>query len=178
MVSYNLPRSMVTNQIALNQSDLHSTPEFERAVNGRCQALVYLRYHYCYLTELKKHLNRRAFNKMRHNTSFWIKDLLGYVNTVVCLTKGACEVNFCRTFISSISLFLELAGSNLAQTLLIPLIVVGIGYIRKVCLQVPKMAALRTESIPCNHSINAVLTGFNSNRQRILAKFEAKIVNL
>ena len=27
-------------------------------------------------------------------------------------------VNFCRTFISSISLFLELAGSNLAQTLL------------------------------------------------------------
>ena len=28
--------------------------------------------------------------------------------------------NFCRTFISSISLFLELAGSNLAQTLLNP----------------------------------------------------------
>ena len=33
------------------------------------------------------------------------------------LIKRACEVNFCRTFISSISLFLELAGSDLAQTL-------------------------------------------------------------
>ena len=32
----------------------------------------------------------------------------------------ACGVNFCRTFISSISLFLELAGSDLAQTLLNP----------------------------------------------------------
>ena len=29
-------------------------------------------------------------------------------------------MNFCRTFISSISLFVELAGSNLAQTLLNP----------------------------------------------------------
>ena len=35
-------------------------------------------------------------------------------------TKRACGVIFCRTFISSISLFLELAGSNLAQTLLNP----------------------------------------------------------
>ena len=34
--------------------------------------------------------------------------------------KRACEVNFCRTFTSSISLFLELAGSILAQTLLNP----------------------------------------------------------
>ena len=30
------------------------------------------------------------------------------------------DVNFCRTFISSISLFLELAGSDLVQTLLNP----------------------------------------------------------
>ena len=34
------------------------------------------------------------------------------------LTLRACSVNFCRTFILSISLFLELADSNLAQTLL------------------------------------------------------------
>ena len=54
--------------------------------------------------------------------------------------------NFCRTFISSISLFLELAGSNLAQTLYSALPNLnGIGYIYKVCLQVPKMTALRIE---------------------------------
>ena len=29
--------------------------------------------------------------------------------------KRACEVNFCRTFTSSISLFLELAGSKVVQ---------------------------------------------------------------
>ena len=34
--------------------------------------------------------------------------------------KRACDVNFCITFISSILLFLELAGSNLAQNLLNP----------------------------------------------------------
>ena len=34
--------------------------------------------------------------------------------------KRACDVYFCRTFISSLSLFLELAGSNLAQNLLKP----------------------------------------------------------
>ena len=34
--------------------------------------------------------------------------------------KRVWEVNFCRAFISSISLCLELAGSNLAQTLLNP----------------------------------------------------------
>ena len=32
--------------------------------------------------------------------------------------KRACNVSFYRTFISRISLFLELGGSNLAQTLL------------------------------------------------------------
>ena len=36
------------------------------------------------------------------------------------LRQGAYVVNFCRTFVWSISLFLELAGSNLAQTLLNP----------------------------------------------------------
>ena len=34
--------------------------------------------------------------------------------------KRACDVNFCRTFISSTYLFLELAASNLAQNLLKP----------------------------------------------------------
>ena len=34
--------------------------------------------------------------------------------------KRAYDVNSCRTIISRISLFLELAGSNLAQTLLNP----------------------------------------------------------
>ena len=34
--------------------------------------------------------------------------------------KRACDVNFCRTFILSIYLFLELAVSNLAQNLLKP----------------------------------------------------------
>ena len=40
------------------------------------------------------------------------------------------------------------------------------------------IAALRIESFPCNHSINAVLIGFNSTRQRIQVKFKAKIVKL
>ena len=35
-------------------------------------------------------------------------------------TKRECTVNFCRTFLSSISLFLELASSDLAKTLLNP----------------------------------------------------------
>ena len=89
----------------------------------------------------------------------------------------ACEVNICRTFILSISLFLEPAGSNLAQTLLNPPKVVWYD-IDKVCLQVPKMADLGIELFPCNHSINAVLTNFNSTRQRNQVKFKAKIVNL
>ena len=41
-----------------------------------------------------------------------------------------------------------------------------------------KMAALRIESFPCNHSINAVLIGFSSTRQMIQVKFKAKIVIL
>ena len=48
----------------------------------------------------------------------------------------------------------------------------------KVCLRVAKMAAPKIESIPCNHSINAVLTGFNSTIQKIQVKFKAKLVNL
>ena len=31
---------MATNQIAFDQQDSHSTPEFERAMDRRCQALV------------------------------------------------------------------------------------------------------------------------------------------
>ena len=40
MVSHDLPRSTVTNQITFDQQDFHSTPEFERAIDRRCQALV------------------------------------------------------------------------------------------------------------------------------------------
>ena len=94
--------------------------------------------------------------------------------------KRACGVNFCRTFISSTSLFLELVGSNLAQTLLTPppKVVWHLLYLLGMPAKCQKMAALRIESFPCNHSINAVLTGFNSTRQRIQVNFKAKIVNL
>ena len=40
MVSHDLPRSTVTNQIAFDQTDLYSTPEIERAMDRRYQALV------------------------------------------------------------------------------------------------------------------------------------------
>ena len=40
MVPHDVPRSTVTNQIALDQQDLHLTPEFERTMDRRCQALV------------------------------------------------------------------------------------------------------------------------------------------
>ena len=40
MVSHGLPCSTVTNQTALDQQDLYSTPEFQRAMERRCQALI------------------------------------------------------------------------------------------------------------------------------------------
>ena len=40
MVSHDLPRSAVTIQIAFEQLDLHSTPEFERAMDCCCQVMV------------------------------------------------------------------------------------------------------------------------------------------
>ena len=40
MVSRDLRRSTVTNQIAFDQPDLHSTPEFEGTMDCRCQVLV------------------------------------------------------------------------------------------------------------------------------------------
>ena len=40
MVSLDLPRSTVTDQIAFDQRDLHSTPLLERAMDRHCQALV------------------------------------------------------------------------------------------------------------------------------------------
>ena len=40
MASHVLSRLMVTNQIAFDQSDFHSTPEFKRAMDPRCWALV------------------------------------------------------------------------------------------------------------------------------------------
>ena len=49
-----------------------------------------------------------------------------YSDLSYCKPKRACEVNFCRTFILSISLFLELSGFNLSRTKLY-----RIGYICK-----------------------------------------------
>ena len=40
MISHDLPRSTVTNQIAFNQQYSSSIPDFERAMDRRCQALV------------------------------------------------------------------------------------------------------------------------------------------
>ena len=40
MVSPDLPGSKVTEQIALDQRDLDSTPIFERAMDHHCQTLV------------------------------------------------------------------------------------------------------------------------------------------
>ena len=40
MVSHDLSRSTITNQIAFDQRDLYSTPEFERSMDHRCQGLV------------------------------------------------------------------------------------------------------------------------------------------
>ena len=40
MVTPDLPRLTVTNQIAFDQRDLHSTPKFEPAMDRHCQALV------------------------------------------------------------------------------------------------------------------------------------------
>ena len=43
MVSHDLPRLIVTNQIAFDQRDLHSASEFERVVDFRCRTLANLR---------------------------------------------------------------------------------------------------------------------------------------
>ena len=40
MVSHDFPRSTVTNQIVFDQRGLHSAPQFERAKDRRCEALV------------------------------------------------------------------------------------------------------------------------------------------
>ena len=40
ILSHDLPRSTATNQIVLDQQDLHSTREFKRLMVRRCQALV------------------------------------------------------------------------------------------------------------------------------------------
>ena len=40
MVSHDLPRSTVTNQSTFDQQDSNSIPNFERAMDRRCQALV------------------------------------------------------------------------------------------------------------------------------------------
>ena len=39
MVSRDFARSTITNQISINHRDLHLTPEFERAIDLRCQGL-------------------------------------------------------------------------------------------------------------------------------------------
>ena len=40
MVSHDLPRSMVTDQIAFDRPDLHSTSKLEHAMDRFCRALV------------------------------------------------------------------------------------------------------------------------------------------
>ena len=40
--SHELPRFTVTNQIAFDQQDVHSTPEFEYAIDRRCRYLTAL----------------------------------------------------------------------------------------------------------------------------------------
>ena len=40
MVSHDLPCSIVTNQIAFDQRDSNTIPEFECTIDRRCQALV------------------------------------------------------------------------------------------------------------------------------------------
>ena len=84
--------------------------------------------------------------------------------------KRACGVNFCRTFILSISLFLELASSYVAQTLHNPPKVVWhwLHFSVRYACKCQIMAAFGIESFSCNHSINTILTGFNSIRQRIM----------
>ena len=41
MVSYDLSRSTVSKQIAFDRRDSNSSPKFERAMDCRCQALVF-----------------------------------------------------------------------------------------------------------------------------------------
>ena len=41
MVTHDLPLPKLTDLIAFDQRDLHLTPEFERAMDRRCQALVF-----------------------------------------------------------------------------------------------------------------------------------------
>ena len=58
IILHDLPRSTVTNQIASSQRGLHSTPEFECAMDRRYQVLVSrlgrnLRYHHFFLTEVE-----------------------------------------------------------------------------------------------------------------------------
>ena len=82
------------------------------------------------------------------------------------------HVNFCRTFISSISLLgaswfqLSTCTTQPSQSSMELVIFV------KYACKCQKVAALRIESFPCNHSTDAVLTGFNSTRQRIRVKFK------
>ena len=41
MVSHDLPCSTVINQITFDQQDSNSIPDFERAMDRRCEALVF-----------------------------------------------------------------------------------------------------------------------------------------
>ena len=66
MVLHDLSRSTITNQIAFDQRDLHSTPEFERAMDHRCQAQV------SKLTDITC-LNRPQIVKLRNEYKKGIK---------------------------------------------------------------------------------------------------------
>ena len=69
MVSHDLPRSMVTNQITFDGLDFHLTSEFELAMDRRCQALVFkleTLYTYCNNTSLSGKTNQLTC--LRHHS--------------------------------------------------------------------------------------------------------------
>ena len=52
--------------------------------------------------------------------------------------------------------------------------VVWRGYIYNACLQVLKMTALGIETFPCNHDINAVLTGIQQHQTKDSCEIQSK----
>ena len=65
--------------------------------------------------DFSKNLPKSVFQACELKAFFKCSPIISIFPNV---SSRACYVNFCRTFISSISSFLELAGPNLAQALL------------------------------------------------------------
>ena len=81
---------------------------------------------------------------------------------------------FCRSFISSISLYLKLAGSNLLNTLFTLPKPQRTNHFCEVCLKEPKRAAILIEPFPYNHNISDILAGLNNTNKEILLKSKPK----